>query len=320
METALDPLETGLREGEDVAKSPRQLIWERFKADRAALLGVLLLALLSLCAIFAGVISRDLIHHGANQLFETQMLNQFGLPNGPNSHFWFGSDSEGRDLLVRVLYGTRTSLFIGVVATGIAFVIGVVVGLLAGYFGGVIDTLISRVADIFLALPLLLIAIGIVAACGTSARGCLHGTLQPGLKLVTIIIALFSWPYIARIVRGNVISIREKEFVEASRALGATNGWIIRREILPNLVAPIIVYATLLIPNNILFEATLSFLGVGVPDQTPSWGGMLRDASGLFDVAWWLMVFPGLFLLATTLAFNLVGDGLRDALDPKTSR
>ncbi len=137
---------------------------------------------------------------------------------------------------------------------------------------------------------------------------------------MSYVIALFNWPYIARIVRGQVLSLREKEFVEAARAQGAGNGRIMAKEILPNVVAPIIVYTTLIIPNNILFEAALSFLGIGVPQTTPSWGKMLSDASTIFTVAWWMMVFPGLFLFLTTLAFNLVGDGLRDALDPRTGR
>jgi peptide/nickel transport system permease protein len=171
-----------------------------------------------------------------------------------------------------------------------------------------------------LALPQLLLAIGISAACNTTAEGCLGGVIKPGVTLVIIIISLFGWPYVARIVRGNALSLREKEFVEAARSLGASDARIMFREMLPNLIAPIIVLSTLLIPANILFEAALSFLGLGVPDRTPSWGAMLRDASQVFDVAWWLMVFPGIFLVLTTLAFNLVGDGLRDALDPKTNR
>jgi peptide/nickel transport system permease protein len=142
--------------------------------------------------------------------------------------------------------------------------------------------------------------------------------IKPGLLVVSLIIGLFSWPYIARIVRGQVLSLREKEFTEAARSLGASNWRIMSREILPNVAAPIIVYTTLIIPSNILFEAALSFLGVGVPQETPSWGRMLSDASGIFTVAWWMMFFPGLFLFLTTLAFNLVGDGLRDALDPRT--
>jgi peptide/nickel transport system permease protein len=151
-----------------------------------------------------------------------------------------------------------------------------------------------------------------------TAQGCLGGILKPGLSLVIGIIAIFTWPNMARLVRGQVLSLREREFIEASRSLGAGSGRIMFRELLPNLVAPIVVYATLIIPNNIIFEAALSFLGVGVPQTTPSWGRMLAEvASGqLFTVAWWMMVFPGIFLLLTTLSFNLVGDGLRDALGP----
>jgi peptide/nickel transport system permease protein len=248
------------------------------------------------------------------------MTDIFGLPKGPNADFWFGADTAGRDVFVRVLYGIRTSLIVAIAATGIAVLIGTVAGLVAGYHRGAVDTLVSRATDIMLALPVFLFAIGIAAACGATKEGCLGGTIKPGLGLVIFIIALFTWPYVARIVRGNTLSIREKEFVEASRSLGAGNIRTMFREVLPNLIAPIIVYATLLIPSNILFEAALSFLGLGVPQTTPSWGQMLADASGVFDVAWWLMVFPGLFLITTTLAFNLFGDGLRDALDPRGGR
>ena len=195
------------------------------------------------------------------------MLDDFGLPKGPNADFWFGADQSGRDVFVRVLYGARTSLLVAIVATGIAVVIGVTLGLISGYFRGFTDTVIARSIDIILALPLLLFAIGIVAACGKTKEGCFGGLIQPGLSLVIFIIALFSWPYIARIVRGNVLSIREKEYVEAARSLGAGNFRIMFREVLPNLIAPIIVYTTLLIPANILFEAALSFLGLGVPAE-----------------------------------------------------
>jgi peptide/nickel transport system permease protein len=302
-------------------KSPRQLFWMRFKRDKAAMAGLVTVILLVLISIFAGIISKYLVGHGPNDLFQREMTDEFGLPLGPNSDFWFGADTAGRDVFVRVLYGARTSLIIAIFATGIAVFIGVVVGLVAGYFRGWADTIISRALDVMLALPILLLAIGIAAACGTSAEGCLGGFIEPGTRrLVVFIIALFSWPYIARIVRGNVLSIREREFVEASRSLGAGNLRIMFREVLPNLVAPIIVYSTLLIPSNVLFEAALAFLGLGVSQETPSWGRMLADASSIFDVAWWLMVFPGLFLIATTLAFNLLGDGLRDALDPRSDR
>lgn len=302
-------------------KSPWQLFWARFRQDRVALVGVGVIILLVIIALGAPFIANTLIGHGPNDLtFADEMLDEFGLPRGPNSEFWFGADHSGRDLFVRVLYGARTSMVVALAATSVAVLIGVTLGMLAGYFKGWVDTAISRLIDIVLSLPLLLFAIGISAACSVSAEGCLGGTVKPGLSLVIFIIALFSWPYIARIVRGNTLSIREKEFIEASRSLGAGTGSILIRQVLPNLVAPIIVYATLIIPNNIIFEAALSFLGVGVPQTTPSWGRMLSDAADLFEIAPWLMIFPGLALVLTTLAFNLVGDGLRDALDPRTGR
>jgi len=218
------------------------------------------------------------------------------------------------------MYGARTSLFVGIVASGFAVLIGLVVGLAAGFFGGVTDTLLSRAADVLLAVPQILIAVGIVAACSTTKDGCLGGLIQPGLTVVIAVITLFSWSYIARIVRGYTLSLREKEFVESARAAGASNVRIIRSEVLPNLVGPIIVYSTLLIPGNILFEAALSYLGLGVPPDEASWGSILTDASQLYDVAWWLMLFPGAFLIITTLAFNLLGDGLRDAFDVRAER
>jgi peptide/nickel transport system permease protein len=300
-------------------KSPRQLFWARFKKDKAALMGLGMVILLIVLALLAPLFVR-ITGHGPNELFSREMTDEFGLPKGPNKDFWFGADRPGRDVFVRVIYGARTSLLVAIVATGFAVFVGTVLGVMAGYFGGKLDTLISRTIDVILSMPILLFAIGIAAACGASASGCLGGLIKPGLGVVIFIIALFSWPYIARIVRGNTLSIREKEFIEAARSLGAGNVRIMFREVLPNLVAPIIVYATLIIPSNILFEAALSFLGLGVPQTTPSWGRMLADAAPIFDVAWWLMVFPGMFLIATTLAFNLLGDGLRDAFDPRSDR
>jgi peptide/nickel transport system permease protein len=173
---------------------------------------------------------------------------------------------------------------------------------------------------VLLAVPQILIAVGIVAACSTSKNGCLGGLIQPGLSVVIAVITLFSWSYIARIVRGYTLSLREKEFVESARAAGASNLRIVRSEILPNLIGPLIVYTTLLIPTNILFEAALSYLGLGVPADEASWGSILSDASQLYNVAWWLMLFPGGFLIITTLAFNLLGDGLRDAFDVRSER
>jgi peptide/nickel transport system permease protein len=301
-------------------RSPRQIFWARFRQDRAALLGAVVVVILLLLAIFAGVIS-NLIGHGPNTPY-LDMTDDFGIPKGPSSSFWFGADGSGRDLFVRVLYGARTSLMVAGIATTISLTVGTTVGVIAGYYRGWVDTVISRASDVVLALPQLLLAIGIAAACGTTSKGCLNGIIQPGLSLVIFVISAFTWPYIARIVRSTTLSLREKEFVEAARSLGASNTRIIFREILPNLVAPITIWATLLIPANILFEAGLSFLGLGVPVTTASWGSALSEASdgGLYRDAPWMMIFPGIFLVMTTLAFNLLGDGLRDALDPRSER
>ncbi len=300
-----------------VGRSPWQLFWLRFKQDKAALLGLGFIVFLILLALTAPLISKYIVHHGPNELFRDQ-VSDIGIPKGPSKQFWFGADTVGRDVFVRTIYGTRTSLLVAVLATGISLMIGVTLGVLAGFRGGWVDTIVSRAIDIVLSMPLLVFAIGIAAAC--QLKGCLGGIITPGLPLVVFIIALFSWTYIARIIRGQTLSIREREFIEASRSLGAGSSRIIAKEILPNLVAPIIIYATLIVPGNVLFEAYLSFLGLGVPQSTPSWGRMISDASSIFRVAWWLMLFPGILLVFTTLAFNLLGDGLRDALDPKTSR
>jgi peptide/nickel transport system permease protein len=301
------------------AHTPAGIFWERFRTRKSAMFALGFLVVLTLAAIGAPLIA-DLVGHGPNDLYRTTMLDQYGLPKGPNASFFFGADGAGRDLFVRVIYGARVSLLVGVVATAIAVVIGVTLGLVAGYRGGMVDTLLSRVSDVVLAMPLLLFAIGISTACSTTSQGCVRGTLTPGLNLVIVIIAIFSWPAMFRIVRATTMSLRESAFVESSRAIGMSGRNIMFREILPNLLSPVVVYSALLIPQSILFEAYLTFLGLGIPDSTPSWGGMLDQASQLFTVAWWLMVFPGLFLLATILAFNLVADGLRDALDPKFAR
>ena len=321
MTAATEPLSpAGAGAGITGSRSASRLFWERFREDKAAMFAASVIFLLILVAIFGGPLAQWITGHPNTQAYNNTMLDPFGVPKGPNSQFWFGADGAGRDLFVRTMYGARTSLFVGVVASGIAVAIGLVVGLTAGFFGGWVDSALSRTGDVMLALPTLLISIGIVAACNSSANGCLGGFVQQGLRVVIFVIAFFSWPYIARIVRGFTLSIREKEFVEASRSLGASNSRIIFREILPNLIGPMIVYTTLLIPNNILFEAALSYLGLGVNGDTASWGGLLNDAQTYYNVAWWLMLFPGLFLVLTTLAFNLLGDGLRDALDVRADR
>ncbi len=303
-----------------VGKSPRQLFWMRFKQDKAALAGAVVIVLLIFVAFFGGPLAERITGHPQNEPYSDIMTDDFGLPKGPNSSFWFGADGAGRDLFVRTMFGARTSLLVGIVASGIAVTVGTIIGLLAGFFGRWADTTLSRGADVMLAVPQLLLSIGIVAACSTTKEGCVRGLIQPGLTIVILVIVLFSWPYVARVVRGSTLSLKEKEFVEASRSVGAGSVRIIAGDLFPNLVAPIVVLATLLVPQSILFEAALSYLGLGVPPDQASWGQILADASGLYDVAWWLMVFPGAFLVVTTLAFNLLGDGLRDALDVRTDR
>ena len=326
---------------QDIGRSPWQIFWRQFRQDRWALVGIVVIFLMLVSALMAPLAVRWTGHEP--NFVNLEALDSFGLPGAPS--WWaadapvvieggqvsgasqgcfavegypLGVDSTGRDLFVRILYGARTSLIIAFAATGIALILGTVLGVISGFFRGKTDTFISRLTDVVLSLPILLLALGLASACGATAEGCFGGLIKPGLLLVSLIIGLFSWPYISRIIRGQVLSLREKEFVEASRSLGASNWRIMAREILPNVAAPLIVYTTLIIPANILFEAGLSFLGVGVPDTTPSWGAMLSQSASAFQYAVWLMIFPGIALFLTTLAFNLVGDGLRDALDPRT--
>jgi peptide/nickel transport system permease protein len=300
------------------ARTPLELFWRRLRDDRVSMAALVFIVLLVLLAIAAPLVVKLVGARPPNQQ-GTQYLDAFGTPTGPTSKNIFGVDELGRDVFSRVLYGARVSLEVAVVATGIAVIIGVVVGMIAGFFRGWVDTALSRIMDVVLAFPILLLAIGLASACSLG-RGCLGGLIKPGLPVLILVIALASWPYIGRIIRGQVLSLREKEFIEASRSLGASNTRIIFREVLPNLVAPIIVYTTLVLPTNVLFEAALSFLGVGVQPPTSSWGQMIASAVPIFDSAWWYMVFPGVALVLTVLAFNLVGDGLQDALNPRSDR
>jgi peptide/nickel transport system permease protein len=303
---------------EIAARSPLQLFWRRLREDKVALGALAFIILLILVAIFAPLIIKLVGARPPNEQSK-KYLDSFGTATGPSSDNIMGVDDLGRDLFSRVLYGARVSLEVALIATAISMFIGTLVGLLAGYYRGWVDTVLSRLIDVLLAFPILLLALGIAAACSLG-NGCLHGYIKPGLGVVIFVIAFVNWTYIGRIVRGQVLSLREKEFVEAARALGASNTRIMFREILPNLVAPLIVYSTLVIPQNILLEAALSFLGVGVQPPDPSWGQMISDATAIFDSAWWYMTFPGAALLLTVLAFNLLGDGLQDALNPRGRR
>jgi peptide/nickel transport system permease protein len=310
---AADPV--AIADGQqDIGRSPWQIFWRRFRKDKAAIAGIWVIGVLLLLAVLAPLLVK-LNGHPPNELFPGCIDQEFGVPIGPHGKFWLGCDSTGRDLFTRILYGARVSLLVAFVATGISVAMGTLMGMIAAYYGGWADSVISRVMDILLAFPILLLALGLGASCG-GQKGCFGGLVRPGLSVVIFVIALANWPYLARIVRGQVLSIREKEFVDAARTIGSSDGRIIAREILPNLAAPIIVYSTLIIPTNILFEAALSFLGVGINPPNASWGQMIADSVPSFQSHWWYFMFPGLFLLGTVLAFNLVGDGLRDALEP----
>lgn len=381
-----DDADSGHRGDEAVAaiaaRSPWQLFRRRLLSDKVTLVAAIFIILLTLVAIFANQII-DLVGARPPNEQSTKYLDEFGSASGPSSENLFGTDGLGRDVFSRTLYGARVSLLVAFVATTLTVLIGVTVGLMAGYYRGVADTALSRVMDVMLAFPVLLLALGLGAACsfgdGCKIEGAPVGltfaaiavaaaatvavmaiasvrrgqrvpaetlvarlwipalllvvsllliatvggdtlmTISPGLPVVIFVIVIASWPYVARLIRGQTLSLREKEFVEASRALGSSDRRIMFRHILPNLVAPIIVYTTLAIPTTILFEAALSFLGVGVEPPTASWGDMISDATEIFDTAWWYMTFPGLALVLTVLAFNLVGDGMQDALNPKSS-
>jgi peptide/nickel transport system permease protein len=316
IETEADVQSVDLVPGEITARSPLQLVWRRFRSDKVAVVSAVFIIVLIILAIAAPLVVKLFGLPGPN-VQDPNATDIFGSPLGPTGAHPFGVDTLGRDVLSRVIYGSRISLEVGIFGTAIATVVGTVVGLAAGYYRGWVDTVLMRAVDVFLSFPVLVLGLGIGAACGV--RGCLSGLIQPGLGTVIFIIAFSSFTYIARIARGQVLSLREKEFVEAARTLGASNRRILFREILPNLVAPLIVYSSLLIPLNILFEAGLSFLGVGIRPPTSSWGQMISDASLTYQTAWWYLVFPGVALLLTVLAFNLVGDGLLDALNPRGS-
>jgi len=285
-------------------RSPWQLALARLRRDRVAVGSAVVIGLIVLMAICAPLVAAA-VGHGPNTQYRTTGLSPEGIPVGPNHTFLLGTDELGRDVLVRIFYGARISLLAGVVASLLAVATGVVVGLIAGYFGRAVDTLLSRFMDVVLSLPYLVFAIALIAVVG------------PGLPVSIAVIAFFSFASVGRIVRGQVLSITQKEFIEAARSLGASDLRIMFVDILPNVLAPVIVYATLLIPASIVFEATLSFLGLGVVPPTASWGGMLSESIQYYQVAWWYVVFPGAALLITTLAFNLLGDSVRDAFDPR---
>jgi ABC-type dipeptide/oligopeptide/nickel transport system permease subunit len=295
-------------------RSLGRIAWTRLKRDRIAMAGAVVIILLIAIAVLAPVLVK-LFGHPVPDWHQDQINPDLGgLPKGKyggiTSKYLLGViPRTGQDTFSNMVYGARISLVVAFLATILAVVIGVLLGVVAGYFGGWIDSLISRIMDLFLAFPLLLFAIALISVLP-------NGNTVHVIVLI-FIIGGFSWPYIGRIVRGQTLSLREREFVEAARSIGARSPRILFRELLPNLAAPILVYATLIIPTNILFEAALSFLGVGVLPPTPSWGAMLSNAVDFYEYDPTFMLVPGLAIFITVLAFNLFGDGLRDALDPK---
>lgn len=286
-------------------RSPLRLALARLRRDRVAMTSAGAILVLIVVALAAPLIAH-LAGHDPTTQYRGAGLTPAGLPVGPSRHFLFGTDNLGRDVFIRVVYGTRISLLVGVVSTVLAVALGVVVGVTAGYFQGATDTVLARFMDVVLSFPFLLFAIALVSVAG------------PSIVVSVCVIAFFSWAAVGRIVRGQTLSIREREYIEAARSLGSSDLRIMFVDVIPNLIAPVIVYTTLLIPTAIVFEATLSFLGMGVVPPTPTWGNMLSDSLQYYQVAWWFVLFPGLALLITTLAFNLLGDGIRDALDPAT--
>ena len=300
-------------------RSLGRIAWIRLKRDKLAMAGGTVILLLVLVAIIGPYFVQD------PNLYHANLINPtFSRPNGPFGGISFAhplgvEPLTGRDMLARIVVGARYSLIIGFMATALAVFIGVVMGVISGYFGGWVDSVIARAMDIFLAFPLLVFAIALVGVIPSSAFGLTGNTLR--VALLVFVIGFFAWPYMGRIIRGQTLSLREREFVDAARSLGARGPYVLFRELLPNLVGPILVYSTLLIPTNILFEAALDFLGVGLIPPTPSWGYMLSTAvtQGFYAVDPWFMIIPGLAIFITIMSFNLFGDGLRDALDPRST-
>ena len=272
-------------------------VWRMLKKNKMALLGLGILVILVLLALFADVIAD----------YDTVVIKQ-NLANrlkGPSAEHWLGTDEFGRDIFARLIHGARVSLKVGIIAVGISIVLGGILGALAGFYGGRIDNIIMRIMDVFLAVPSILLAIAIVSALG------------PSIINLMIAISISSVPRYARIVRASVLSIRDQEFVEAARAIGANNARIIFRHIIPNSLAPVIVQGTLGVASAILSTAGLSFIGLGIQPPAPEWGSMLSGGRQYLRYAWWVTTFPGVAIMITILSLNLLGDGLRDALDPR---
>ena len=313
--TALDPGSAAAEQVVAPFRSPWRDTLRRFGQDRWALAGLVFLLALHLLALGAPwfvphVLGQDAFRqHMMDKITvagrPVDVVSEDGLPIGPSPGFPLGADLSGRDVLSRVIYGARVSLLVSMLGTALALALGLVVGLISGFYRGIADTILSRFVDAMMAIPILLLAIALASVL----RG-------GSVWIVILILGLVNWTYLARIIRAEVLSLRERDFVEAARAVGAGDAAILFRHLLPNLVGPVIVFATLSMAGNILLESALSFLGVGIQPPVPSWGNMIQEGMSFYNVAWWITLFPGFAILLTVVSFNLVGDGLRDAIEP----
>ena len=312
-------------------------VWRRFKRDKVAIAGGIFIIFLVIGAFAGAPLAAHWLGHSPDDQFAGG-VDAGGIPVGPWTHistapysgatghwpntlFILGGDGPlGRDEFLRILYGAQVSLEVAVGATILAMIIGVTLGAMAGYFRGWVDTTVSRVTEITMAFPYLLFVIALASTVGPRLDNItMGGTLGKGVITLVFVLGIFSWFYPARIIRAQVLSLREKEFIEAARMVGASDARIIRSHLLPHLVAPIIVYSTLIVAQFVLAEAGLSYLGLGIKLPTASWGNLLATAPDYYTIQPWLMVWPGMAILLTTLAFNLLGDGLRDAFDPRST-
>jgi peptide/nickel transport system permease protein len=327
---------TGIGESEAVqARGYWELVWRRFRRDKVAIASGVMIILLLLVAFVGAPIAKHYVGHGPDDIFTgTAAVDSVSLlPANPWTHFdnyytnhkdilvLGGANRLGQDEFLRLLYGARVSLEVALLSTFGVMLIGVILGATAGYFRGWVDTIISRITEVTMAFPLLLFIVALAATIGPQLDAVTLGGLFPnGVVTLVLIFIMFGWFYPARIMRAQVLSIREKEYIEAARMIGASDARIIRSHVLPHLIAPMIVYSTLIVASYVLFEAGLSFLGLGIKPPTASWGNLLSDAPGYYTTRPLLMLWPGLAVLLTTLAFNLMGDGLRDAFDPRSSQ
>ncbi|MGB9712666.1 MAG: ABC transporter permease [Dissulfurimicrobium sp.] len=286
------------RAAKSKASSVRRGLWASFFRNPLAVAGLLIIGCLAVTAVFSSVISP----------YDPQAIDTWHILEPPSRAHLLGTDTLGRDCLSRLIYGARISLVVGIVAVGLSTLIGVALGALSGYYGGLIDVVIMRLVDIMLCFPAIFLIMAVIAF------------LEPSIFNIMAVIGLTGWMGVARLVRAEFLSLKERDFVLAARLSGASDMRIVFSHILPNAIAPILVSATLGIGGAILTESALSFLGIGVQPPTPSWGNMLAEGKDNLDVAWWLSVFPGLAILITVLGFNLLGEGLRDALDPRMRR